>query len=143
MSRRETDASAGPGGSPTPSGGIILRGCWVTLGCVALALGALGVVLPLLPTTPLVILAAFAFARGSPRLRGWLVGSRTFGPIIADWEAHGAIAPRYKAIACVAMGIVLAVSVILGLGWHIIAVQAVCMGGAAAYVLSRPSHPTE
>ncbi|MFD0858518.1 YbaN family protein [Roseovarius aquimarinus] len=121
--------------------GAVMRSLWVTLGCVSLALGALGVILPLLPTTPLVILAAFAFTRGSPRLRAWLGRSRVFGPIIEEWEAHGAIAPRYKAMACGAMALVLIASLIAGLGWWLIAVQAVCMGGAAAYVLSRPSNP--
>ena len=122
-----------------PSAGAIIRALWLTAGCIALALGAVGVILPLLPTTPLVLLAAFAFARSSPRLRAWLVGNRIFGPMIADWEARGAIAPRYKAMACTAMALVLLVSVLSGLAWGLIAVQALCMGGAATYVLSRPS----
>jgi hypothetical protein len=99
------------------------------------------VILPLLPTTPFVLLAAFAFARSAPRMRAWLARNRVFGPIIADWEAHGVIAPRYKVMACAAMGAVLAASLLGGLDWWLIAVQAFCMGCAAAYVLSRPSHP--
>ncbi|SEK38890.1 YbaN family protein [Roseovarius nanhaiticus] len=124
-----------------PQAGAVMRSLWVSAGCVALALGAFGVVLPLLPTTPLVLLAAFCFARGSPRLRARLTRSRVFGPIIADWEAHGAIAPRYKAMACGAMALVLLGSLFAGLDWKLIAVQILCMGGAAAYVLSRPSWP--
>lgn len=119
--------------------GIVLRALWVCVGAVALALGAVGVILPLLPTTPFVLLAAFAFARSAPRLRAWLAGSRIFGPVIVDWEAHGAIAPRYKALACAAMAAVLLGSVLGGLSWGVIAVQALCLAGAAAYVLSRPS----
>lgn len=119
--------------------GPILRALWACVGGVSLALGAVGVILPLLPTTPFVLLAAFAFARSSPRLRGRLVQSRVFGPIISEWEAHGVIAPRYKAMACGVMAAVLLASVLGGLAWRLIAIQAVCMTAAAAYVLSRPS----
>ncbi len=122
-----------------PPGGAVLRALWVCVGAVSLALGAVGVILPLLPTTPFVLLAAFAFARSAPRLRAWLAGNRIFGPIIVDWEAYGVIAPRYKAMACTVMALVLVGSILGGVGWRLIAIQAICMGGAAAYVLSRPS----
>ncbi len=133
------DLQPGPDPSAPPEAGTVMRALWVCVGSVSLALGAVGVILPLLPTTPFVLLAAFAFARGSPRLRGWLTGNRIFGPIIADWEARGVVAPRYKAMACTAMCAVLLASVLGGLAWRLIAVQAVFMFCAAAYVLSRPS----
>jgi len=120
-----------------------MRAIWLSIGCVSLALGAVGVILPLLPTTPFVILAAFAFARSAPRLRAWLAGNRVFGSVIGDWESHGVIAPRYKAAAIIAMTGVLAGSLIAGLAGWLIAVQAACMGAAAAYVLSRPSRPED
>lgn len=120
-------------------GGAVMRALWICVGAVSLALGAVGVILPLLPTTPFVLLAAFAFARSAPRLRAWLVGNLIFGPIILDWEESGVIAPRYKLMACTVMAAVLVGSVLGGLAWRLIAIQAVCMGAAAAYVLSRPS----
>ncbi|WP_246040475.1 YbaN family protein [Roseovarius arcticus] len=129
----------GPDHDAPLTAGAVMRTLWVCVGSVALALGAVGVILPLLPTTPFILLAAFAFARGSPKLRAWLVGNRAFGPIITDWEARGVIAPRYKAMACTAMSAVLLASVLGGLAWRLVAVQAVCMLCAAAYVLSRPS----
>lgn len=122
-----------------PKVGVVLRAFWMSVGAISLALGAVGVILPLLPTTPFVLLAAFAFARSSPRLRSWLTNHSIFGPIIDDWEAHGAIAPRYKVMACSAMSVVLLGSFLGGLSWRLIGVQAVFMGGAAIYVLSRPS----
>ncbi|SHF76065.1 hypothetical protein SAMN05444273_11182 [Litoreibacter ascidiaceicola] len=118
--------------------GHLVRLVWLGFGLLALGLGIVGVFLPLLPTTPLVLLAAFAFTKGSPRLRGMLVGHRIFGPIIADWEASGAIAPRYKIAACTAMAAILCVSVIMDLSATIIAVQAICLGTAALFVLTRP-----
>lgn len=117
---------------------FLARSLWVALGGLSLALGALGVILPILPTTPFVLLAAFAFGKGSPRLRAWLVDHRTFGPAIHHWERDGAIAPRHKRMAAIMMAAAFLLSLILGLPWHVLAIQAVCLGGAAAFVLSRP-----
>ena len=82
---------------------ILGRVFWFCLGGISLALGAIGAILPILPTTPFVILSAFAFGKSSPRLAAWLNNSPTFGPMIADWRSHGAIAPRYKRIAVTMM----------------------------------------
>lgn len=116
-----------------------MRTLWIAVGWGALALGVVGIVLPLLPTTPFVLLAAFAFGRGSPRLRRWLTGNRYFGPLIADWEAHGAIERRYKILACTLMALVLAASALAGLSFSLLTIQAVCMAAAALYILTRPS----
>ena len=114
------------------------RLAWAAAGWLSLGLAVVGIVLPLLPTTPLVILAAFCFSKGSPRLRRWLIGHKTFGPIIRDWEARGAIARPIKALACSIMAMVLGVSIWAGLPGFVIAIQAICMGGAATYILTRP-----
>lgn len=111
---------------------------WTLAGLVALLLGAIGVVLPLLPTTPFVLLAAYFFGKGSPRLRAWLIGHRTFGPLIADWEAHGAIPRPIKRLAVTVMALAFLASVIAGLGWMILTIQAICLSGAAVYILTRP-----
>ncbi|MEO1224313.1 MAG: YbaN family protein [Pseudomonadota bacterium] len=117
------------------------RVIWLAIGGGALGLGAIGIVLPLLPTTPFVLVAAFAFGKSSPRLAIWLETSRAFGPIIADWRRHGAIAPRFKVLAVAMMGGVLALSIIAALSVWVLIVQAVCMTGAAAFILSRPNGP--
>lgn len=114
---------------------------WTGLGCIALALGLIGVVLPVLPTTPFVILAAFLFSKGSPRLRHWLISHRIFGPLIADWEAHGAIPRPVKRLACTVMALVFGVSVLAGVPTVVLIVQAICLGAAATYVLTRPDAP--
>lgn len=111
---------------------------WTLAGLCALSLGLIGVVMPVLPTTPLVILAAFCFSSGSPRLRGWLVTHRVFGPVIADWEAHGAIPRPVKRLACMVMVLAFTASVWAGLAVWVLVVQAVCLAGAATYVLTRP-----
>lgn len=119
----------------------VRRLIWTGFGIVALFLGLIGVILPVLPTTPFVLLAAFAFSKGSPRLRHWLVTHRTFGPIIADWEANGAIARPYKIMACSLMALAFAASVYAGFSTTILIIQAICLTGAATYVLTRPSGP--
>ncbi len=117
------------------------RQAWFGLGLLALLVGLVGVVLPLLPTTPLVILAAFAFSKSSPRFERWLLEHRFFGPIISDWRANGAIAPRYKAFAVGAMIVVFCTSLFLGVPRFVLIVQAVVLAVAATFVLSRPSRP--
>ena len=112
---------------------------WTAFGWVALALGVIGVLVPVMPTTPFILVAAFAFGKGSPAMRRRLERSRLFGPAIRDWEEKGAIPPRYKAIACGLMACSLVGAVLLGLPAGVIAVQALAMGGAALYVLTRPS----
>lgn len=122
------------------TGLIARRYAWFTLGWVALMLGAIGVVLPLLPTTPFIILAAFAFGRSSRRLQNWLENNRTFGPIIAEWRTNGAIAPRYKAIAIMMMLAAFSASIAMDIAALVLIIQGVCMAGAAGFILSRPNY---
>lgn len=111
---------------------------WTAAGVLSLAIGIIGIFLPLLPTTPLVLLAAFCFGKGSPRLRSWIVGHRRFGPMIADWEATGAIPRKVKLWACSVMGLTFAASAAFGLPARALIAQGILMGIGAAYVLSRP-----
>ncbi|KQW68023.1 MAG: YbaN family protein [Methylibium sp.] len=85
---------------PTPSW---LRALWLMAGGVALLTGLVGIVLPLLPTTPFVLLAAFCFARGSARWERWLIEHRRFGPMIQAWRSHRAIPLAAKRLATLMM----------------------------------------
>lgn len=79
---------------PHPSPWV--RRLFIGLGLATLALAVLGIFLPILPTTPLVLLAAAFFARGSARLHHYLLHHKIFGPIIQDWEEHRSMPPGIK-----------------------------------------------
>ncbi|WP_236251035.1 YbaN family protein [Jeongeupia sp. HS-3] len=89
------------------------RNLWRIAGLIALLLGVIGAVLPLLPTTPFVLLAAFCFARGEPVWHAWLLRHKVFGPLILEWEARGAVPRRAKWIATIMMAASLAISALL------------------------------
>lgn len=121
----------------TPEPGRV-RPVWAAAGLLSLAIGIIGIFLPVLPTTPLVLLAAFCFGKGSPRLRNWIVSHRHFGPMITDWEATGAIPRRVKIWACSVMAVTFAVSWLMGLPTRLLVIQGLAMGIGAIYVLTRP-----
>lgn len=80
-----------------------LRSLYIVLGSVSLGLGVIGIFLPLLPTTPFLLLAAFFFSRGSERLHHWLTEHPHFGPPIRDWNEGGVIRPRAKVVSLLTM----------------------------------------
>ena len=118
------------------------RVLWLIFGLFSTACGIAGVLLPLVPTTPFLLLAAFAFARSSPRLHNWLVTHPRLGPPIADWRAHGAISRCTKIVAVAVMGATLSFSVAMGLSGMVLLVQAVVLCASAAFVLTRPDGPS-
>lgn len=119
----------------------IVRLFWIGAGLSSLAIGIVGIVLPVLPTTPFVILAAFCFARGSERLENWLASHPRFGPSLAAWRKHRAISPKAKRGAVIGMALALLISLAAGFTGPILAIQAIAMAGAASFILTRPSPP--
>ena len=112
---------------------------WLAGGLMSLALGIIGAVLPLLPTTPFVLLAAFCFARSSPRLQAWLENDPRFGPMIENWRRHGAISVRTKIYSLGVMAVSPVATWALDAPiWALIA-QIVTLIGAATFVATRPS----
>ena len=117
------------------------RHLWMALGWASLGLGALGVLLPLLPTTPFLLLAAYFFSRSSERLHAWLLNHRVFGPPIENWRTHRAISAKAKLAALAAMALILAISVAADVPAWTLAVQAVILIGVAVFLLTRPTPP--
>lgn len=114
------------------------RMLWMAMGLAATGCGIAGIMLPIVPTTPFLLLAAFAFARSSPRLHAWLVDHPRLGPPIDNWRRQGAISRRAKVASIVVMAAALALSIALGLNGVVILIQALCLAGAATFILTRP-----
>ena len=79
---------------------VHIAAMWLICGWICVALGAVGAVLPLMPTVPFLLGAAYCFERGSPRLHAWLMSHPRFGPPLVDWNHHGVIRWPAKLLAC-------------------------------------------
>ena len=101
---------------PQPTSGELHRSrfiramLWIA-GSVSLLLGLIGVVLPGLPTTPFILLAAACYAKASPRLHQWLLNHRWFGPMLRDWESDRSLTRRTKTIAVASMLVMVGFSI--------------------------------
>jgi uncharacterized membrane protein YbaN (DUF454 family) len=80
--------------------------------CVGLAFA--GIFLPLLPTTPFLLLAAFCFSKGSPRLHRWLIEHPRLGPIIEEWNQHRIIRPRVKWMSSIMIILLMTPALVFG-----------------------------
>ncbi len=118
-----------------------VRILWMILGLTSVVLAVLGSFLPLLPTVPFLLLAAFAFARSSPKLEAWLLGHPQFGPMIRDWQDHGSINRRTKKISVAVMAATFGLSLVLGASTMVLIIQAVVLSCAATFVITRPDGP--
>ena len=116
-----------------------MRWLWVVLGLLSVGVGMLGVFLPLIPTVPLMLLAAFFFARSSERLHAWLLNHPVFGPGIEDWQRSGAIGQSAKIWATVSIGIAFLIPLWIGLRPVILIIQAVVLGAVLIFIWTRPS----
>ncbi len=114
----------------------LLRLVYLGAGCVALALGVAGIVLPLLPTTPFILLAAACFARSSSRVHGYLMRHRIAGPIIDAWQTHRAMPRRAKHWAYLLMLVSFGSSMVaMDSAWHRVMLAA--LGLALLFFLWR------
>lgn len=117
-----------------------MRIIYLCLGWIMVALGVIGLVMPLMPGAVFLIIAAWCFARSSPRFEAWLLDHPTLGRPLRDWRAAGAIPRPAKVMACVGMTFGFAVfcySVEPSL--PLAAAVAAGFLACAAYVVSRPS----
>jgi len=88
---------------------------WVSLGSLFVGLGAIGVIVPGLPTTPFLILAAACYIRSSQRLYDWLISNKRFGPYLKDYREGKGIPRKAKRVAVVMIVVFVSFSVVFGI----------------------------
>ncbi len=119
------------------------RALWIAGGLGFVAIGAVGVVVPGLPTTPLLLLAAACFARSSPRLDRWLLANQTFGPLIKDYRAGRGVSARVKVSAISIMAVFVSFALLVPLRGRWLP-SAIVLGAAlfgAGFILRLPTRP--
>ncbi|MEW9799511.1 YbaN family protein [Alteromonas sp. CYL-A6] len=116
------------------------RSMFIIAGLLACLCGIFGVVLPLVPTTPFLLLSAFCFSKSSNTLYQWLLSQPLLGGVINDWEQSGVIALKTKVIACTSLIAMVAAALLIGdyAYWTIASVTTVSIL-VLSFIWSRPS----
>ena len=119
---------------------LVTRWALLVLALLSLALGVIGIFVPVLPTVPFILLSAWAAARSSPRLLAWLESHTSFGPMLIEWCRGGVVRRRAKWTATAVMG-ASAVFMLVVVQNRWVALLAIgCMAGVLAWLWRRPEH---
>jgi uncharacterized membrane protein YbaN (DUF454 family) len=139
--RPHRDGEGASAAVPRPQPRAPQRALLLAAGYGCLALAAVGAVLPLMPTTVFLLVAAWCFGRASPALRERLLSDPRFGRALRDWERHRAIGPRAKRAAVLAMALSWLVVALAFRDVLASALAGACMALVLAFLLTRPSPP--
>ena len=115
-----------------------MRIIWLSIGVLCVLAGFVGIFLPVLPTVPFLLLAAFLFGRSSPRAHSWLLSHKTLGPAIRDWQESGAISRKSKYLSAVSMVVVFTISVLFKIPVYVLIIQAVILISVSYFIWTRP-----
>jgi hypothetical protein len=126
------------------SGGPARRWLWFGAGWGFMGLGLLGAALPMLPATPFLLLALWAFSRSSVRFHAWLWHHPHLGPPLQRWKRHRVVPRRVKAVAATSMLVSLAsVALFTRPPWWVLAAFGLVVAGSLAFLWSVPSRPPD
>ena len=114
----------------------IIKVLWIIAGSIFVVLGGLGVLLPGLPTTPFLILAAACYIRSSQRLYDWLIANETFGPYLKDYREGKGIPRRAKKIALSMMTIFVGYAFLFALDDLIVRIVVLVLGMIGFYYVA-------
>jgi uncharacterized membrane protein YbaN (DUF454 family) len=122
-----------------------VRGAFIAAGTISLALGIIGIILPILPTTPFLLLAAYCYSRGSKKFHDWLLNHRLFGKYIRDWMEGRGIPRRTKAFAIGLLWITILISIFLFVDviWVEVVMLAVAIIVSAHIIRIKSKVPSE
>jgi uncharacterized membrane protein YbaN (DUF454 family) len=137
MERNRQNAGQAPGEIASRCG---LRYALIGLGWINVGLGAIGIIVPGMPTTVFLLIALWAFSKSSERFRTWLYEHRRLGPPIRAWHQHGVIPARAKAAALAMMTLSLTIMAATG-AWQLPVIAGAIMVPVAVFIVSRPSRP--
>ena len=115
-----------------------MRIIWFICGCISIAIGVVGIILPLLPTVPLLLLAAVCFAKSSDRAHNWLMNHKILGPPIHDWRSNGSIkrSAKISATTCIAAAFI--ISLFLSVAWWALCLQAAVLCCVITFIWTHP-----
>lgn len=112
------------------------RHLWTGAGLAFVAIGAVGAFLPLLPTVPFLLLAAFCFAKGNPAWEQRLLDHPKYGPALRQWRERRAISRRDKQAALLAMAISVGITALTA-GWPWVLIPAAVMAISGTWIWTR------
>jgi hypothetical protein len=115
-----------------------MRVIWFISGWICIGIAVLGIVLPLLPTVPFLLLAAFCFAKSSDDAHQWLINHKTLGPPILDWQKNGSIRRPAKIMASIGIFAAFVISLALNIAWWALTLQAVVLICVSLFIWTRP-----
>lgn len=133
-SRYQPDLPAEPA-APLP---LVTRWALLVLALLSLALGVIGIFVPVLPTVPFVLLSAWAAARSSPRLLAWLESHTSFGPMLVEWRRGGVVRRRAKWTATAVMGASAVFMLVVVPNRWVAGLAIGCMAGVLVWLWRRP-----
>lgn len=112
---------------------------YLSVGWICTALGIIGAFLPVMPTTPFLLVAVWAFSRSSPRLKNWLYHHPRYGAAIRDWFEHGAVGNKVKIFAIVTMSMSVPIAYVFTQNLILVAIHTTAIVLIAMFLISRPS----
>jgi hypothetical protein len=112
----------------------------IFIGWLSVVLGVIGIFLPIMPTTPFILLAAWCFARSSERFHQWLLDNKHFGPIIREWEGGNGISRKVRARALMLSWFSLCFSMLVIRQWWAVALLLTIGIILTIYLFRQPTY---
>lgn len=115
------------------------RALYIVAGHLLLVAGVLGIVLPVIPGTPFLLLASACYLRGSPRLHAWLHNHRFLGPYLRAFEEGRGLPARVKTIAIATMWIGITITIVMVKHFYVALALVAMAAGVTIYLLRMPT----